>query len=132
MKKYEFPDISALPVIEELPDVLGGASTDEEWNVRREYIKAMLSHYMLGHRPENDAPATGEVLSSAPVYGGAGIREEVRIHIGGGESFDSHGYRKCPSIPLRRPIGVHQTFPIPEPRPIPTLLPSHIPSQFVP
>lgn len=108
MKQYEFPGISALPVMEDLPDVLGGASTPTEWNARREYIKAMLSHYMLGHRPENDAPATGTVLSSAPVYDGAGVREDVRIHIGGGESFDIYIVR--PNRPGRFPAVVWLYF----------------------
>ena len=67
MKKYDFKPMAELPVIEQLPDVLDGVSTIEEWNERREYIKAMLSHYMLGHLPENDAPAVGHVLSEAPV-----------------------------------------------------------------
>ena len=109
MKKYDFPDISALPVIEDLPDVLGGASTPGEWNARREYIKAMLAHYMLGHRPENDAPATGEVLSSAPVHDGRAVRDEVRIHIGGGESFDIYMVR--PNRPGRFPAVVWTYFP---------------------
>ena len=85
MSKYEFKKMSELPVIEELPDVLDGVKTPAEWAERRGYIKEMLAHYLLGHRPENDITATGEVLSSAPVYGGKGIRDEVRIHIGNGE-----------------------------------------------
>lgn len=93
MKKYSFPRMNELPVIEELPDVLGGAKTPEEWAERREYIKEMLAHYLLGHRPENDIPGTGTVISSAPVYDGKGIREEVRIDIGGGESFDIYVVR---------------------------------------
>ena len=93
MSKYEFKRMNELPVIEELPDVLDGAKTPEEWEARREYIKAMLAHYLLGHRPENDIVATGEVLSSEPVYDGKGIREEVRIHIGGGEHFDIYVVR---------------------------------------
>ena len=93
MSKYDFPNMAELPVIEELPDVLGGAATPEEWEARRGYIKEMLAHYMLGHRPENDAPGVGEVLAAAEVYGGKGVREEVRIHIGNGESFDIYVVR---------------------------------------
>jgi hypothetical protein len=87
---YEFLPISELKGIEDLPDVQGGVGTPEEWNARRPYLKAMLSHYMLGARPENDTPARGEVLSSAPVYDGLGVRDEVRLYIGpdGRESFD--------------------------------------------
>ncbi len=93
MMKYAFPKMKDLPVIEQLPDVLDGASTLEGWSARREYIKEMLAHYMLGHCPDNDAPATGTVMSSAPVYGGKGIRDEVCINIGNGESFNIYVVR---------------------------------------
>ena len=78
---YEFLPLSELQVIDDLPDVLGGVGTPEEWDARRPYLKAMLSHYMLGARPADDVPARGEVLSSAPVYGGLGVRDEVRLWI---------------------------------------------------
>lgn len=104
-----FKSVDALPVIEELPDVLGGADTPEKWAARRLEIKEMLAHYMLGTRPKNDVPARGEVLSSAPVYGGAGIREEVRLHIGGGEHFDIQITR--PNRDGRFPAIVWSYFP---------------------
>ena len=100
--------MAELPVVEQLPDVLDGATTVEGWSVRRDYIKAMLAHYMLGHRPENDAVATGEVLSEAPLYDGAAIRSEVRIHIGGGEHFDCYIVR--PNRPGRFPAVVWTYF----------------------
>lgn len=93
MSKYEFKKMNELPVIEELPDVLDGVRTAAEWAERRVYIKELLAHYLLGHRPENDIVATGEVLASSPVYGGKGIRDEVRIHIGNGEHFDAYVVR---------------------------------------
>ncbi|MGI6239799.1 MAG: hypothetical protein ACOYI5_09275 [Christensenellales bacterium] len=90
MKQYKFPPMHELPVCEDLPDLLGGAQTAEEWAARRSEIQAMLEHYMLGARPVNDAPARGEVRTSRTVYGGAGVRDEVRIYIGnnGEEYFD--------------------------------------------
>lgn len=109
MTKYNFPRMNELPVIEELPDVLGGATSPEEWTERREYIKEMLAHYMLGHRPENDMTATGEVLSAAPVHDGKGIREEVRIHIGNDESFDMYIVR--PNREGKFPAAVWIYFP---------------------
>ena len=93
MNGYDFPNVDMLPVIEQLPDVLNGVNDAAEWEARRGYIKELLAHYMLGHRPGNDMPATGEVLSSAPVYDGKAVRDEVRIHIGNGEYFDIYVVR---------------------------------------
>ena len=80
MSKYEFKKVHELPVIEELPDVLEGISTNEEWAGKRDCIKAMISHYMLGHLPENDVPATGEVISEEEIYGGKAVRAVVENH----------------------------------------------------
>lgn len=108
MKKYDFKPVTELPVINELPDVLDGVSTPEEWSVRREYIKAMLSHYMLGSLPENDAPATGEALSETVIYGGKAIRSEVRLNIGNGEYFNCYVVR--PNRPGKFPAVVWTYF----------------------
>ncbi len=104
-----FKSIDLLPVVDALPDVLGDADTPEKWEARRAYIKEMLAHYMLGTRPENDAPARGEILSSTPVYGGEGIRDEVRLHIGSGEFFDVSIYR--PNRAGKFPAIVWSYFP---------------------
>ena len=108
MKKYEFKSVTELPAINELPDVLDGITAKEDWPRHREYIKAMLAHYMLGHRPENDSPATGEVLSENAVYCGKAIRSEVRLNIGNGESFDCYVVR--PNRPGRFPAVVWTYF----------------------
>ena len=79
--------MSQLPPLNGLPDALNGASTPEQWRTRREEIKEILCHYMLGHLPEKEFPVSGEVLSAREVYGGKGIREEIRLDIGRGESF---------------------------------------------
>lgn len=104
-----FKSIDLLPVVEALPDVLGDADTPAKWGKRRTYIKEMLAHYMLGERPVNDAPARGEVLSSAPVYGGEGVRDEVRLHIGNGAWFDLYVVR--PSRAGKFPAIVWSYFP---------------------
>ncbi len=111
-----FQSIDLLPVAEALPDVLGGADTPAKWEARRAYIKEMLDYYLLGARPENDAPARGEVLTSAPVYGGEGIRDEVRLFLGGGEHFDVEVIR--PNRAGRFPAVVWSYFPFAKDCPI--------------
>ena len=106
--KREYPKMNELPVVEKLPDVLAGVKTAEEWAARREEIKDMICHYMLGHRPENDRPATGEVLASGPIYNGKALREEVRIHISAEESFDIYVVR--PADGKKHPAVVWNYF----------------------
>ena len=106
--KREYPKMQELPVIEQLPDVLGGVKTAEEWNDRREEIKDLIAHYMLGHRPENDAPARGEVLTSREIYGGKALREGVRIHFNDQESFDIYVVR--PADGQKHPTVVWNYF----------------------
>lgn len=108
MSKYEFKKIHELPVIEELPDVLEGVSTKEEWAAKRDYIKAMISHYMLGHLPENDVPATGEVISEEEIYGGKAVRADIKLNIGHGESFNCYVVR--PNRPGKFPAVVWTHF----------------------
>ena len=86
--EQKFLPMSQLPPLEGLPDALNGASTPEQWRARREEIKEILCHYMLGHLPEKEFPVSGEVLSAREVYGGKGVREEIRLDIGRGESFE--------------------------------------------
>ena len=80
--EQKFLPMSQLPPLEGLPDALNGASTPEQWRARREEIKEILCHYMLGHLPEKEFPVSGEVLSAREVYGGKGVREEIRLDIG--------------------------------------------------
>ena len=106
--KREYPKMNELPVIEGLPDVLAGVRTAEEWQARRADLQDLIAHYMLGHRPENDRPATGEVLSSAPIYDGRAVREEVRIHLTEAEHFDIYVLR--PADGAKHPAVVWNYF----------------------
>ena len=104
-----YPGPEELPVIEGLPDVLGGAKTEAEWAERRKEIKELIAGYMLGHRPANDAPATGEVLESRPIYGGRAFREEVRVHLTPEEHFDIYVLRPADEG-VRHPAVVWNYF----------------------
>jgi hypothetical protein len=53
---YAFPPVNQLPVVEFLPDpfVMADGSrvrTPADWEKQREYLKAMVQHYMYGFRP---------------------------------------------------------------------------------
>lgn len=106
--RTDYPKLSELPVVAGLPDVLGGARTAAEWGERREEIKDLLAHYLLGHRPADDRPATGEVRSSRPVHGGRALREEVHLQIAPGEGFDIYVLR--PADAGRHPVVVWNYF----------------------
>ena len=106
--KREYLPMEALPVVESLPDVLANVKTAEEWTARREEIKDLLAHYMLGHRPENDRPATGEVLERREIYDGRALREEVRIHLDEKEHFDIYVVR--PADDKKHPAVVWNYF----------------------
>jgi len=53
---YTFPPVDELPVIEFLPDPFimedgSRVKTQADWEKQREYLKAMIQHYMYGFRP---------------------------------------------------------------------------------
>lgn len=107
MQKYDFKTVDQLPIIEELPDVMEGVSSPEEWLKKRDYIKAMLSHYLLGFWPDSPA-ATGDVLKEETIYDGAAIRADIRLNIGNGEHFDFYTVR--PNRPGKFPAVVWTYF----------------------
>lgn len=105
----EFLDFDMLTPTGGLPDALGGAQDADKWAKRREYIKAMLEHYLYGARPKDDRKATGAVLSARAEFGGKATREEIRLDIGRGEHFDAYILR--PARAGRFPAVVWTYFP---------------------
>jgi hypothetical protein len=85
----KFKTVNELPEINGLPPVLmnkDGAkiNTAEEWNENRDYLKAMLKHYMYGDIPDNpqdliDFSVTGEIIFSEEVFNRKAIHEFVKI-----------------------------------------------------
>ena len=70
MKEYRFPAFEELPSIPELPDPFlkpdgTRVKTREEWPEQREYLKAMLAHYLYGEMPPAPENTSGEVLFPA-------------------------------------------------------------------
>lgn len=87
MSKYEFLPKSQLTPIHELPDPFrkpdgSRVASPEEWPEQREYLKAMLTHYMYGTMPPPPGNTRGEVIFSRPVYNGRAVAETIRITCG--------------------------------------------------
>lgn len=84
-----FPAADDLPEIQELPTpfvFLDGTPvrTRDDWERRREEIKAMLEHYQFGHAPPlpGKEGLEAEVLSETEALGGQATRRAVRLRFG--------------------------------------------------
>jgi hypothetical protein len=94
-----------------LPNPLEGPdgvsiTSPEQWPAQREYLKAMLEHYLYGHTPRMPGNIRGELIETKPYLGGTARRERVRIFCGPVEqiSFDVHIIR--PNRQGRFPVVV--------------------------
>lgn len=87
MGSYHFLPKAQLSPIHELPDPFrkpdgSRVASPEEWPVQREYLKAMLAHYMYGTMPPPPGNTRGEVIFCRPVYNGKATAETIRITCG--------------------------------------------------
>ena len=92
MNKYDFSPKSELKAIHELPDPFlkpdgTRVQTREEWPEQREYLKAMLTHYLYGTMPPPPGNTRGKVTFSRKVYNGRAIAETVHITCGPKERY---------------------------------------------
>lgn len=82
--KWFFPSKGQLPEISELPDPFAGpdgvrAASAADWMAQRDYLKAMLDHYLFGETPPPPEDVRGEVLVSEPCLDGLAVREQLRL-----------------------------------------------------
>src|ERR1700722_6503397 len=82
-----FPDVNDLPVQTNLPDVMTMAdgtrvTTPEQWQQRREEMKAILEYYELGHAPPPPGNVTGEDIKSADFLDGTVKYRLVHLKFG--------------------------------------------------
>ncbi len=64
-----FPDVNDLPIQTNLPDVMvmndgTRVTTPEQWNARRDEMKAILEYYELGHAPPPPGNVKGKIIRS--------------------------------------------------------------------
>jgi len=84
----EYPTADELPVIEKLPDPFTFFNSDrrvatlEDWQLRREEIKALFQHYIYGKIPPIETHATGEIISSQEMYGGKATLYHAEVKVG--------------------------------------------------
>jgi hypothetical protein len=84
---YAFPEVKDLPVRKELPDVMvmddgTKVTTPEQWQKRREEMKAILEFYELGHAPPPPDNLIHEDLQTGTLLDGTVRFRLVRIKFG--------------------------------------------------
>lgn len=84
--KYEFPDVANLPVQKGLADPFlmpdgKRVRTIQDWPKQREYLKAMLAHYLYGHVPPRPKEIEIKKVGSKEVYQGKGIEDQYQLTI---------------------------------------------------
>jgi len=89
--RYYFPPVSELPVQEFLPDPFimedgSRVKTRADWEKQRDYLKAMIQHYMFGFRPP--APKNVDVQVSG-TNSTRSLKFTVNAPRGGNFSFDA-------------------------------------------
>jgi len=84
---YEFLPYEALAEQHELPDPFlkpdgTRVASPEEWPAQREYLKAMLTHYLYGEMPPDPGNVEGAVTSSESVMDGKAVHETAHLSFG--------------------------------------------------
>ena len=84
--EYEFPGVANLPIQNGLPDPFLMADgkrvrTIQDWNQQREYLKAMLAHYMYGRIPDRPKQIEIRHVDSKQVCEGKGVEDQYTLTI---------------------------------------------------
>ncbi len=87
MKNYQFPAYNELKENYSLPDPFlrldGTRVTDpSDWPEQKEYLKAMLAHYLYGEMPPAPGNVKGKAVESVSVLEGIAVKEKIRITFG--------------------------------------------------
>jgi hypothetical protein len=82
-----FPDVNDLPVQTNLPDVMAmddgtRVTTPEQWQKRRDEVKAILEYYELGHAPPPPGNVKGKDIQSADLLDGTVHYRLVHLSFG--------------------------------------------------
>ena len=84
--QYEFADVDNLPLQKGMPDPFlmpdgKRVQTLQDWGKQREYIKAMLAHYLYGDMPPRPKAIDIKQVDSELLYGGKGVAEQYTLTI---------------------------------------------------
>jgi hypothetical protein len=84
--EYEFSNVESLPLQKELPDPFlmpdgKRVHTLKDWPGQREYIKAMLAHYLYGRMPPRPKKIEINQVDSSSIYNGKGVEEQYSLTI---------------------------------------------------
>jgi len=84
--KTEFADVEDLPLQKGLPDPFlmpdgKRVQTLQDWRKQREYIKAMLAHYLYGHMPPRPKKIEIKQVDSKSIYNSKGVEEQYTLTI---------------------------------------------------
>jgi endo-1,4-beta-xylanase len=117
--RWNFPKKEQLTRVEKLPDPLIGLdgkriSSPDEWPEQREYLKAMMEHYLYGHAPQGLFHTKGTLLSSRMILEGRAVREIIRIDCGPDRQISFEMKVSRPNRPGRFPVFIwnHPDMPI--------------------
>jgi len=83
---HEFANVEDLPLQKGLPDPFlmpdgKRVQTLQDWQKQREYIKAMLAHYLYGHMPARPKKIEVSQVGSASIHNGEGVEERYVLTI---------------------------------------------------
>jgi acetyl esterase/lipase len=83
---FGFADVEDLPLQKGLPDPFlmpdgKRVQTRQDWRKQREYIKAMLAHYLYGHMPPRPKEIEIGQVGSESIYNGRGVEERYTLTI---------------------------------------------------
>jgi len=84
--EYEFANVENLPLQKGLPDPFlmpdcKRVQTLQDWRKQREYIKAMLAHYLYGHMPPRPKKIEIKQVDFKSIYNSKGVEEQYTLTI---------------------------------------------------
>ncbi len=107
--EYEFADVENLPLQKGLPDPFlmpdgKRVQTLQDWRKQREYLKAMLAHYLYGRMPPRPKEIEIEQVGSELIYDGKGVQQQYTLTIRRqGKSVTCHFLIVRPALKKRYP-----------------------------
>lgn len=89
-KLPSLPGPSKLPRRPEMPDVLGGARTKEEWEKRRVEVRRIVEYYSVGRMPPPPGNVRAEELKAETVLDGAAKYRLLKLTFGPNRKLSLH------------------------------------------